>query len=318
MKLLRTWMIITCAAGLLTFAPGASAKPGYAVVPGYNSMALSLKGSHGYRIYVERRGRQVFLLAGGTRSTVAYVPHSRAQKSNEIEARFPGVGRISVWFRPQGPSRSSQPPSFPGCKSGEIVKQRGYFVGTIRFRGERGYTTAYAKRARGAIETVGKEVCKRSAFDDSDSEPESDRTEFSAYSKSGGRTVAFSASSVSVSDQTLLTAFSGFIGERRRGMKIFRSTFVSGERAGIVPGDTRPFPLSATITPPAPFQGSAEFQRTPEGDSTWTGSLTVPLPGLGRVSLAGPDFTARLCQRSGCTGNTIDGHSLPWIARNPR
>ena len=41
-------------------------------------------------------------------------------------------------------------------------------------------------------------------------------------------------------------------------------------------------------------------------------SLTVPFPGLGRVALTGPEFSARFCQHSGCTGNSIDGHRLSW------
>ena len=308
----RTWTVfLACATALLLAPPGASAKPGYVVFPGYRSAAFSLEGGHGYRIYVKRRGRQVFLLAGDGRSIAGYLTRSPAPRRDEIRARLPGLGRISVRFRPKGPPQHI-PPFFSRCHGGGAVKQPGYFVGTIRFRGERGYTHVRATRARGEIETVDKEVCRRSMFDESgsDSDP-NEQTELLARSQSGSRGIGFSASSTTIPGLTSPTFFSASVWERRRGMEISRSTFVTGKKGDLVLGDTRPSPLSATVTPPAPFQGSAEFQRDAEGNSTWTGSLTVPLPGLGRVALTGPGFTARLCQPPGCTGPSVDGHRLP-------
>lgn len=309
MNLRRTWtVLLACgAAALLAAPPVASAKPGFVVIPGYRSAELDLEGSNGYRIYIERRGhRKVFLLAAGGRNTVAYVARSLAPKGSGIKARLPGVGWISVRFRPQGPPQREKPLRFPGCKSKEIVEQPGWFVGAIRIRGERGYTRVRRKRAPGTIKTVGKEVCKRSTLAVG---PESDSggIELRAVSDSAG----FDASAIP--ELTSTAVFSAGTSERRRGMEIYRSTFVHGKKKDLLLGDTRPFPLSATVTPPAPFQGSAEYRRTPEGERTWTGSLTVLLPGLGPVALTGPDFSARLCQHSGCTGSSIDGHSLPWI-----
>lgn len=311
MNLRRTWTILLACSvvALLITAPSASAKPGYFVMAGYHSVELDLKSSHGYRIHIEKRGRRsIYLLASTERSTVAYVAPSLAPKGSEIKARLPGVGRVSMRFRPQGPPQEEKPPSFPGCKGGARVEQPGYFVGTIRFRGERGYTSVRSKRARGVIKTVAKEVCKR--FDE-DPEPISDRIELNAFSRSDLRAVGFSASGSTDPELTSSTVFSAGVAERRRGMEIYRGTFATGKRRDLVLGDIRPFPLSATVTPPPPFQGSAEFQRDAEGNSTWTGSLTVPFPGLGPVALTGPDFTARLCQQSGCTGSSVDGHSLP-------
>lgn len=192
------------------------------------------------------------------------------------------------------------------------MKQRGHFVGTIHFRGERGYTSAQASRVKGTIQTATKEICKRSPSEDDDSEPSADKTELYAQSKSGNQGVAFDA--FMLGDPIDLTTFGASVVERRRGMTIFRHTFAEGKKGDIAIGDTRPYPLSATVTPPAPFSGSAEYERTPDGERTWTGSLAVTLPGLGRVPLTGPKFDPRLCQLSGCSGNSIDGHSLPLIA----
>jgi hypothetical protein len=313
MNLRRTWMLVlVLAAALFAVTSTAGAKPGYFVFGGYHSIEFSLEGSNGYRIYVEKRGRQIVLLAAGKQSVAVYSPHAQVPEGSGIKARFPGVGRVSVRFHPQGPPRRSSSEPFPRCRGGELVKQRGHFVGTIRFRGEQGYTSARASRVKGAIETATKEICKRSPGEDDDSEPLADRTELWVKSESGNEGVSFNASMHG--DPLDLTLFGASAVERRRGMTIFRHTSAESKMGDLVIGDTRPYPLSATVTPPAPFSGSAEYKRTPDGERTWTGSLSVSLPGLGRVPLTGPDFDPRLCQLSGCSGSSIDGHSLPLIA----
>jgi hypothetical protein len=302
--------LLACASALSLATPAASAKPGYFVFPGYRSMEVNLAGNNGYRISIDKSPRgYVSLSVSKEPNVIVYSARSLAPEKDRIKARFPGLGRVSVQFRPQGPPRKSSPFPFPECRGGEILRQHGHFVGTIRFRGERGYTSVRASRVKGVIETATKEVCKRSPSDN-DPEP-AERTELWTHSRSGGRAVGFSA--YMLGDPIDLTSFDAMVAERRRGVGIFRWTVVTGARGDLLTGDTRPYPLTATITPPAPFSGSAQYERTPGGDRTWTGSLAVTLPGLGRVRLAGPRFSPRLCQGSGCSGNSIDGHSLPWM-----
>ncbi len=304
--------LLACAlAALLAFAPGANAKPGYVVIPGSHSVELSLEGSHGFRISAGKFGRLFYVQAADERSVATYLNRSPRQEGDGVEAKFPGIGRISVRFEPQGQLRR-EPPFFSQCKGGGTVKQRGYFEGTIRFRGERGYTAVRATRAPGEVATTEKEICKRSMFDD-DPDVEADRTELWAYSRSKGRAVGFSASIFGPAESPL-TTFGASIVERRRGLTIFRHTFADEKESQLIAGDSRPHPLSGTVTPPPPFHGSAQFQRTPEGDRSWTGTLSVDFPGLDRVALTGPSFDARFCQHSGCHGSTIDGLRLPLSA----
>ena len=308
----RTWMLLLVFVAALAITPSASAKPGYFVFGGHHSISFSLQGSNGYRIEIGKEGDgYVHALASRKNTVATYSARSLESNGNGIKARFPGVGRVSVRFRPQGPPRESKPYPFPECRGGTVVKQFGYFVGAIRFRGERGYTSARARRVKGMIETTAKEVCKRSPSD-GDSESPTGRTELWVKSESGNQGVGFDA--LQLGDPLDLTSFGAMVVERRGGMRIFRWTNVTGEREDVVVGDTRPYPLSATVTPPAPFSGSAEYERTPDGDHTWTGSLAVTLPGLGRVALTGSSFDPRLCQLSGCSGSGIDGHALPLIA----
>ncbi len=265
---------------------------------------LSLKGSHGYAIEIAERNRrslEVFVNKGP--SVVVYLIRRAPVRGDGIDTKLPGLGRVSVRFHPAGPAHTE--PGFfsaAACHGGETVKQPGSFVGRIRLRGERGYTTVQATKARGQVVTTSKEVCKRSIFNNSKPESEEDATRVFADATSRGRAVKFFGTTLSTLNPSApaSTFFSGSVTERRRGMVIFRETAVHGTGNDLSPSDAGEFPSMATVTPPTPFHGSAAFQRMPEGDNTWTGSMSVDLPGAGRVALAGSGFSARLCRGAGC------------------
>jgi hypothetical protein len=284
---------------LLTTPVLADAKPGYVVFPGYHEVELTFKGSHGYSIQVTKTNRFVGMFVNRDPDNAMYLIRRRQTNDDGIEAEFPGVGRVSVEFHPVGPPRK-EASFFPPCKGGKATKQPGYFRGTIRIRGERGYTSAHTARASGEVATVTKEICKRSVFNHSKSTPEEGETRlFATSGPKHGRSIALSANTVNFGS-TVETFFAGFASERQQGMVIFRQAFVRGTAADLALGDIGDFPASATITPPAPFHGSAAFQRGSGGENSWTGSLNVELPGLGRVAMAGQDFSAKLCRDSGC------------------
>jgi hypothetical protein len=311
--------LVVCAAFGLFISPGvATAKPGYITLPGYHEVALNLKSSNGYSIKISTgHSNWVEMFASRGESTAIYLIRHARMRSDGIEAEFPGVGRVSVRFHPTGRAQRESG-FFPPCRGGQTVKQPGYFEGTIRIRGERGYTTVDTKRATGEVTTAAKEVCKRSIFSPSKPEPKEDRINLLAYSRSQGRTIGFSGTTL---DSPLLsvTFFAGSVTEQREGMVIFRQTTTQGKAGDLVPSDVGAHPLSATASPPGPFHGSAVFQRNPGGDNAWAGSLSVELPGAGRVNLAGPDFSATLCQDSGCpaaNGATAVGGAAGRLARS--
>jgi hypothetical protein len=301
MKVWGSWaIVVACAATALLLAPaGAGAKPGYVTFPGDHRVELNLKGSHGYAIHIVGHNRGFELSANKKSMVVVYLLLHNRLRGDRVEAKLPGVGRVSLRFHNAGPAHT-EPGFFPPCHGGETIKQPGYFLGRIRFRGERGYTTVHATRARGEVVATSKEICKRSIFNgNSEPKPEEHTTRLFAYSKSAGRVVRFFGSTPPFSSHPF-TFFSGSATERREGMAIFREAVVSGKDDDLVTGVAGDFPLTATVAPPAPFHGSAAFQRMPGGNNAWTGSLSVNLPGAGQVALAGPDFSARLCQDSGC------------------
>lgn len=306
-------MLVCVALALLIATATADAKPGYLVIPGRHEVELNVKGSHGYAIQISKSNRFAEMFVNKGPSVAIYGLRRRQAKDDGIAAEFPGIGRVSVEFHPVGPPHKEA--GFPPCKGGKRTKQSGYFQGTIRIRGEGGYTSVRANRAPGKVVTSTKETCKRSIFNPDKPEPEEERTRLSASSAPRhGRSVAFSASSLGAGTHAV-TFFSGLAAERRRGMAILREVAITGATDDLSLGDSGDHPASATVTPPAPFHGSAAFQRNPGGENGWTGPLSVDLPGLGRVALAGPRFSPELCRNSGCRPSRVQIISARGLVR---
>lgn len=92
-------------------------------------------------------------------------------------------------------------------------------------------------------------------------------------------------------DEFSLTAFFAGMRERRGRMRIKRTVLEFGEDKEFAYDESL---TEATVTPPAPFAGKGTFKRKPGDGVSWTGSLSVVLPGTPRVSLVGPRFHPRL------------------------
>jgi len=72
-----------------------------------------------------------------------------------------------------------------------------------------------------------------------------------------------------------------------------------GLAGGILPSTGSP--TKATVKPPAPFAGIAEFALESPKVASWTGNLSVAIPTLGAIALAGPRFNPLLCDSGGCS-----------------
>lgn len=106
-----------------------------------------------------------------------------------------------------------------------------------------------------------------------------------------GRRTVFEAAASRYPDEGEegLTRFVAVRFERRPSMWVGRFAWAFGKDGTFIcdSGLTR-----ATVEPPPPFAGSAGFLRGVPGP-TWSGSLSVDLPGLGSTPLAGDGYTAR-------------------------
>jgi hypothetical protein len=291
----RSLSVVLVAAAALMASPVASAKPGYFVWPGQRSSQLTVKGTEDFKITITRTLRHVELSASNGSTAAIYIVRSARDSMDVIEATFPGLGRVSLRFHPQGKARRET--SF--CKGRASIRQMGLFRGAILFQGERGFTRVATARARGFVYRSFKEVCE-GPVGHGRSVPGYSLT---AGTRSHGRLVAFNAFR---STKELLTDgethhFAN-VQERRNGMRISRVAVTEAPPSTFVVEGLVVPPRSATVTPPSPFSGTASFRASPSGPIEWQGTLAVDLPGGGIVPLVGPSFGSELCLNRRCVG----------------
>ncbi len=247
---------------------------------------FTVNGTRGYRITIERTGHRVELVASNGNSAAIYIVHSPATRDADIHARFPGVGLVSTHFEPSG--STSRTPAI--CGGGPSIRQDGVFRGTIKFRGERGFTRAKVDSARGFFFREPKENCKGKGHSGQNSKP--------IYSL-----VFVASKSPPESEFAGSTSYFAVELKDRHGMRSSRVAAASS-RSGTGFEMTGPAnrPEAATVSPPTPFSGAASFHSTSGLSAEWTGDLMVELPGAGSVHLAGPQFRSQLCFGRACVG----------------
>jgi hypothetical protein len=166
----------------------------------------------------------------------------------------------------------------------------------IVFNGEKGFTKARASRVNGTVFESAKQVCKRQK--EGGSESSFHFTLLSASTPRGKGALSFNATKFtspnSIPDAGL-TSFSVSLFQQKGSMSVLHSISQSSEEDSFAVSGPAKRPTMASVTPPAPFSGSASFQRELGSSASWTGTLATELPGIGPVSLAGPEFSASLC-----------------------
>jgi hypothetical protein len=299
-------MSLACAAtALLALPQDASAKPGYYVSKPSRIVMAHLKGSNGYAIdLIAFDAKRLILSAShiagfnsqsfGSQSADYVVPR-RAPRAGELHATLGKLGRISLRFRASGPPRARKEPG--DCKGRGSTEQKGRFVGSIRFRGERGFTSVRATSASGQIFRSFKRVCRRSH------EPRGvlagrKALSLGAYIKGNPDGASFGAYELAPTSGSDSVNYSASITEHRGQMTATRSASASAEPSTLTVDDPSVRPATALVAPPFPFSGTAILERGPGTASIWSGDLSVDLPGFGALPLTGPSFSAQLCRKS--------------------
>jgi hypothetical protein len=261
-----------------------------------------LRGSNGYRITIsaepEGRPGNVQLSAESHSGDVQYSAPAKVTGST-IKARFGKLGRVSVRFEPSGRKRNVRVPK--KCMKGRpsvVTSRLGTFVGTIEFHGEDGYTRVSARSARGGIgdplaNTPQKLQCD---FHESGAEHKLELESVGLDGAPPGAGVSFSAFRLFGNFSHLIRPdesspppggrylFLVLASEKVGRMSILRTAGALGEFQDFVFDSAL---TTATVEPPPPFTGSGNFLRNADGSTSWTGTLAVPLPGLGTVGLTG-------------------------------
>jgi hypothetical protein len=285
-------------------APHADAKRGYSVLPPGVSPGFVVRGSNDYTIEVSGRGKQVALRVSrpGKGSAIYHIP--RQARGDAIKANLGILGRIDLWFDVKS---VKVVPGGPDCHGKPSLLERGTFRGTMRFRGEDGYTGISARHIKGYVFRSFRQVCKLSVPHKSD-RPTKEKSDgvprelsaLGAAMSSSHRSVSLGFISVVFPRRPGGRRFSLVIAEaevreRRGRITIKRSVLLLPDESALIFGPAGDSP-TATLSLPPPFAGSGTYAIGPEGTPTWTGSLRVSLPGASPVALTGGSFVAALCQ----------------------
>jgi hypothetical protein len=257
--------------------------------------AFMLESHDGYLVVVSGMGDNV----------VVYVVHGRHAKSltayiargtvtrHRIAASFGAFGKVSMRFRESAhriPAKRNRVCS----RSGRFENQRGTFVGEFKFRGEGGYISVRARRAKGQVTSVAPQcVSSRSAQRVKLATHPSQNGFFGPerpYLLSEWRSGVSSARFAAVKDRrTLLLAST----EQAHGkFAIFRLALAVASSPKVLKVSNAL--SSARIAPPAPFSGTGNYRAAPDGTVSWTGSLAVDFPGAPHYALTGPPFEASI------------------------
>jgi hypothetical protein len=254
---------------------------------------LVLKASHGYRVGVIGIGNAVLLevIHGRARAVTAYVARGTVTPGR-LEASFGDLGSVAMRFRPSS-NRTWEKPHRRCKRGGRIVHRGGVYVGNLRFRGEGGYISVHAHRAKGQVSSVAPQ-CWSTGIDQRSQHAvrpsqQGDPFEFDALGASSRHGVtSTSVGAVALGGRAIFFAST----EQSEGdLAILRFAFAAGP--------TRAFTVDnaltrAQIRPPAPFHGTGTYRAAPDGTKTWSGGLAVNFPGAPRLPLTGPQYKTQL------------------------
>jgi hypothetical protein len=197
-----------------------------------------------------------------------------------IQANLGELGEISVTFHPSGQSTTAR----PKCGGKPVSFDSGYYEGKIDFHGEEGYTEVEATSVPGNIDFLLDVLC--------------------GGISSGRGGLFMPGAELRIRNPQLGPEFSVVknrpnaparfevgVSEYRGGISIERFTTLLMP-AGAFRYDPRL--QTAILRPPAPFAGTARFDRHRKASHRWGGDLTVDMPGRADVPLTGSELRATL------------------------
>jgi hypothetical protein len=302
----------------------AQAKAHPVVRPAFTAAQIYLGRSHGYGLGLSMPNPKIavlyaFRIADGESVEGGNYPQTFTQAvyavrvdrdllgRGVIRAVFPTLGRLSLRFRPSGKRKAHA--LGHRCHGKPQVTEYGAFRGTISLRGEGGYFQVARRSVGGVLTLVPRAVCRSEAEDDAGLDPRWQyvASGFGFIFSPGSGSIALLYAAARTPSRTIGIRVAHREGapagadvnvqvlELRHGMAIGRSIYGNGEAPGTfstsLPGE---HPATATLKPPTPFQGEAAYLENSPSSHSWTGDLSVTLPGA-EVPLTGRRFKTSLC-----------------------
>jgi hypothetical protein len=256
-----------------------------------------LHGSNHYLVSVFAEGNSVMIEVGRRhdRSLTAYAVKGKVTR-DLIRANFGALGTVSLRFHPRSGRGSVRRRDF--CHGvPHTLDRHGIYTGQVRIKGEDGYVSVAAHRAKGKLETSTHSSCDdfdiflrgQSATSSSHHHPEKQvkrpRLLFASW-RAGVNSVLFAALS-----QGNETHFITLVEESLGRMGIFHFATAAAP--------PRVFALDDAITRAKlsgrkPFKGEGIYTAAPDGSTTWEGSLSADFPGSPGFPLTGPQFEVEI------------------------
>lgn len=251
--------------------------------------AFTLKASNGFRMFVlassrHADGRGELLISVGTKASSVLYATGATVTPTGIEADLGELGRIDLEYVPTGVKERVR----SRCDDDVASFEKASYQGTFEFRGEEGFTSVSATRIPVDNRFWLDLICGGAGFGETRGGglPGARLRVLPKHGKASA--LDFAVRKNRPSARSLLTVR---VKERRHGIDISRGMEAL---VGSAAFDYDPLLRTATVAPPAPFDGSASFHRNAPPASRWTGNLTVDLPGRADVPLSGPGFRVTL------------------------
>lgn len=276
---------------------------------------FTVQGSNGFRVTVSgdpavRGPGTVDLSVQRGNENVVYSARGRVTPTS-MKASFGRLGKVSLRFLPSGKARRVRVPKKCLKERPPVVTARlGTFVGSFEFHGERGYTKASTHRVAGAIgdplANTDKKLECETPVTKTQAKQELQEVVLDAADRHAH--LAFQASHLPAQLSGLKSPAGGsipsgerylfwlFASEKAGRVSILRIVAAVGPAGDFAFDDAL---TTATVSPPAPFTGAGSFRRNGDGSTTWTGNLSVPVPGLGTIDLTAPRFKCELATLAG-------------------
>jgi len=295
--------LLVVAAVLVALALPASvdAKSGYVVHRGDIELILPVERRAGMVISVSANGRQrVQFTVEGPSSAIEYSTKGRVS-SRRIEADFGTLGRIDVRLQ----LARSGPGVFrrPHCNGHDPVEGEGVYRGMIELSGQDGVPEVSAKQGHFYFERRFRRACKRHREKSKPSlfprlKRKTEEGILAVRGKGEGRTVRLEARILAFRRNP--TRSGGGVRvevyERHEAVRITRWTGGPFGRDAFIMSRRGKEPETVEVELPEPFVGRALYSGGPSSPSSWTGDLSVDLPGVDDVLLTGAGFSAVLCR----------------------
>jgi hypothetical protein len=264
------------------------------------SIQFDLPADNGLRAQVETFNGKVTLEFRRRGRLVSYEVSGEATEAG-LKAQFGALGHIDVAYQPVK-TRTEKPPK--KCEGPPTTWGEGFFIGTIKFIGEREYVQVKTGKVKGTM-SVSREsewrcpsharpmrlwgMAQPAAFHPRRQVKDSGGPATLAVSDSRCQCF-FNAYSIP-GRRNGRTSFTAAKIEGREGMTITRATFVDAGASAFVFDHAAG---TAEVRPPQPFGGHGAFERRPHGRNLWMSTIKVPLLGADPLSINGHQYRARL------------------------